>query len=242
MMNMWMGYDNPSKDIVQLYKIFYIASVIPVIYHTHWDMTWWWLGYTDLILLYQAYTVYTVCILFRMRCAEDILKLKNLHMFYINFILPALLNLLDMYLRFDNIGDTRGMTSSGMTTSGILRAQADPAPVGPLASRSPPRRRPHPMQGGKGRVRARCSGKKSWCAWWTLCSGMQNLNHNAVSCWISFVVLNRTTWQTYAMDRTSIGMVYDMKRYIPNAIFESRISQVYLNTYFLKKGYDMDMT
>ena len=40
-----------------------------------------------------------------MRYAEYILKLKNLHIFYITYILPGLVDELGIYLRYDNIGD-----------------------------------------------------------------------------------------------------------------------------------------
>ena len=57
--------------------------------------------------LYQVYTIYiyTVCILFRMRYAKYILKLKNLYIFYTQYILPGLVDVLGIYLRYDNIGD-----------------------------------------------------------------------------------------------------------------------------------------
>ena len=59
--------------------------------------------------LYQVYTIYiyTVCILFRMRYAEYVLKLKNLYIHYIKYILPGLqvVDVLGIYLRYDNIGD-----------------------------------------------------------------------------------------------------------------------------------------
>ena len=40
-----------------------------------------------------------------MRYAEYILKLKNLYMFYIKYILPGIVNILGIYLRYDNIWD-----------------------------------------------------------------------------------------------------------------------------------------
>ena len=40
-----------------------------------------------------------------MRYAEYILKLKNLYMFYIKYILPGLADVLGIYLRYDSIGD-----------------------------------------------------------------------------------------------------------------------------------------
>ena len=70
-----------------------------------WDMTWLWLGYTGLIFVPGIYCIYTVCNLFRMRYAEYILKLKNLYIFYIKYILPGLVDVLGIYLRYDNIGD-----------------------------------------------------------------------------------------------------------------------------------------
>ena len=63
---------------------------------------------------------------------------------------------------------------------------------------------------------------KSCCAWWTLCSGMQNSNRNAISCWISFAGPEPDHLTDLWHDRTWIDMAYDMKRYtryIPNAIF-----------------------
>ena len=183
-MSMWIGYDKPSKDIVQLYKIYTTwhgyTCYITYISNCIWYMTWLWLGYTGLIFytrykiiiywdmtwiwlifgsclqsagsylwcchIYMVYTVYgmgyscyisyignwvivsgiwhgydwdilvwffipgiyyiyTVCILFRMRYAEYILKLKNLYIFYIAYILPGLVDVLGIYLRYDNIGD-----------------------------------------------------------------------------------------------------------------------------------------
>ena len=68
-------------------------------------MTWLWLGYTGLIFIPGIYYIYTVCILFRMRYAEYILKLKNLYIFYTTYILPGLVDVLGIYLRYDNIGD-----------------------------------------------------------------------------------------------------------------------------------------
>ena len=49
--------------------------------------------------------MYTVCILFRMRYAKYILKLKNLYIFYTTYILPGLVDVLGIYLRYDNIWD-----------------------------------------------------------------------------------------------------------------------------------------
>ena len=40
-----------------------------------------------------------------MRYTEYILKLKNLYMLYIKYILPGLVDVLGIYLRYDNIGD-----------------------------------------------------------------------------------------------------------------------------------------
>ena len=40
-----------------------------------------------------------------MRYAEYILKLKNLYIFYIKYILPGLVHVLGIYLGYDNIGD-----------------------------------------------------------------------------------------------------------------------------------------
>ena len=40
-----------------------------------------------------------------MRYAEYILKLKNLYIFHITYILPGLVNVLGIYLGYDNIGD-----------------------------------------------------------------------------------------------------------------------------------------
>ena len=40
-----------------------------------------------------------------MRYAEYILKLKNLYIFYTTYILPGLVDVLGIYLRYDNIGD-----------------------------------------------------------------------------------------------------------------------------------------
>ena len=40
-----------------------------------------------------------------MRYAEYILKLKNLYMFYITYILLGLVDVLGIYLGYDNIGD-----------------------------------------------------------------------------------------------------------------------------------------
>ena len=40
-----------------------------------------------------------------MRYAEYILKLKNLYTFYTIYILPGLVDVLGIYLRYDNIGD-----------------------------------------------------------------------------------------------------------------------------------------
>ena len=55
------------------------------------------------------YCIHTVCTLFRMRyadsIAEYILKLKNLYMFYIKYILPGLVDVLGIYLRYDKIRD-----------------------------------------------------------------------------------------------------------------------------------------
>ena len=39
-----------------------------------------------------------------MRYAKYILKLKNLYIFYTKYILPGLVDVLDVYLRYDNIG------------------------------------------------------------------------------------------------------------------------------------------
>ena len=51
------------------------------------------------------YCIYTVCILFRMRYPEYILKLKNLYMFYTKYILPGIVDVFGLYLRHDSIGD-----------------------------------------------------------------------------------------------------------------------------------------
>ena len=40
-----------------------------------------------------------------MRYAEYILKLKNLYIFYTTYILPGLVDVLGIYLRYDNIRD-----------------------------------------------------------------------------------------------------------------------------------------
>ena len=40
-----------------------------------------------------------------MRYAEYILKLKNLYILYTTYILPGLVDVLGIYLRYDNIGD-----------------------------------------------------------------------------------------------------------------------------------------
>ena len=40
-----------------------------------------------------------------MRYAEYILKLKNLNIFYTKYILPGLVDVLGIYLRYDNIWD-----------------------------------------------------------------------------------------------------------------------------------------
>ena len=40
-----------------------------------------------------------------MRYAEYILKLKNLYIFYTTYILSGLVDVLGIYLRYDNIGD-----------------------------------------------------------------------------------------------------------------------------------------
>ena len=106
---MWIGYDKPSKDIAHYTKhilhgmgytcyISYIGSYI-------WDMTWLWLGFTGLIFIPGIYYIYTVCNLFRMRYAEYILKLKNLYIFYTTYILTGLVDVLVIYLGYDNIGD-----------------------------------------------------------------------------------------------------------------------------------------
>ena len=68
-------------------------------------MTWLWLGYTGLIFIPGIYYIYAVCILFRKRYAEYILKLKNLYMFYTIYILSGLVDELGIYLRYDKIGD-----------------------------------------------------------------------------------------------------------------------------------------
>ena len=62
-------------------------------------------GYTGLIFIPGIYYIYTVCILFRMRYAKYILKLRNLYLFYTKHILPGLVDVLGIYLRYDNIGD-----------------------------------------------------------------------------------------------------------------------------------------
>ena len=43
------------------------------------------------------YCLYTVYILFRMRHAEYILKLKNIYIFYTKYILPGLVDVLGIY-------------------------------------------------------------------------------------------------------------------------------------------------
>ena len=74
--------------------------------NTHtWDMTWLRLGYTGLIFIPGIYCVYTICNLLRMRYAEYTLKLKNLYIFYVTYILPGLVDVLGIYLRYDNIRD-----------------------------------------------------------------------------------------------------------------------------------------
>ena len=62
-------------------------------------------GYTGLIFIPGIYYISTVCILFRMRYAKYILKLRNLYLFYTKHILPGLVDVLGIYLRYDNIGD-----------------------------------------------------------------------------------------------------------------------------------------
>ena len=39
-----------------------------------------------------------------MRYSEHILKLKNVYMFYIKYILPGLVDVLGIYLGYDNMG------------------------------------------------------------------------------------------------------------------------------------------
>ena len=67
---------------------------------------------------------------YRMRYAEYILKLKNLYMFYIKYILPGLVDVLGLYLRYDNIGDillqNEHLQCSGSSAKWVVKVHRKP--------------------------------------------------------------------------------------------------------------------
>ena len=141
------------EHIHGMYTVFDISKYMHLGYDMVMTGIYWSDFYTRYIMILY---IYTVCNLFRMRYAEYILKLQNLYIFYTTYILPGLVDVLAIYLGYDNIGDIL------LQTTPAASPQPPPPPPFPAlaetlpSSRGPPQpRRPPLRRAARRRARAR---------------------------------------------------------------------------------------